>query len=550
MHERHLTPAAARVCALVPAYIRDRVGQSPLAVLAGRVVVLLAVYAALDWFVLRAGALGEAAYHRPVFSSAFVDRLGPAAIAALLAAALLAARNGSLLVSWPELERGRILRWFVGFLALLIAWPFTTYGFNYYFGHTHALDRALIGVLAGLIFVRPVFVFPFVLLASAAMWQLTEPPLGGPVLAHKLQVLHVLNLFGAALAITAVTGSRRTDMFVFLVCCMIAGSYWVAGYAKLVIGWHDYGHLYRILFAAHAHGWLAHLPAVRIVELATALRPLDRTMQVAVLVVECGCLLFLLHRRVSGALLVGVMAFHVGVFVLYGYCFWTWFALDAALFALLVTLARRGGTGVHGHRHFVLSVPLIALAAAWANPPQLAWFDTQLSYVYRFEATDESGRTFELPVRFFEPYGDSFAMSPFYFLGSGHAYLVGAYGITKDAYVAHRLDTVTRAEDVLALEEEVGVRRHHPGRAADLEAFLVRFVSAWNEHGPRLTWLNALAPPPQFWSSPRTRAGPSHSPIVRIDVHEVTTLFDGASLREIRDIPVATVHVPPAHAAD
>ena len=79
-------------------------------------------------------------------------------------------RYGTLLSSWQMLEHGTVLRIFILFLAFVVAWPFVTYGYNYYFGQGHYLDRLVIALLLPLIWWRPVFVFPFLLLIYTVMW--------------------------------------------------------------------------------------------------------------------------------------------------------------------------------------------------------------------------------------------------------------------------------------------------------------------------------------------------------------------------------------------
>ena len=118
-----------------------------------------------------------------------------------------------------------------------MAWHFSTYGYNYYLDQGHYLDRALLLVLAALVWWRPLFIYPFLLLAFALMWQLAEPGLGGSIFAHKLQVLHVLNLFAAFFVVHSVSGSGRTDVFLLLCCCLVATAYWVAALAKLDLNW-------------------------------------------------------------------------------------------------------------------------------------------------------------------------------------------------------------------------------------------------------------------------------------------------------------------------
>ena len=77
--------------------------------------------------------------------------------------------------------------------------------------------------------------------------------------------------------------------------------------------------------------------------------------------------------------MVAVMLFHVGVFALYGFCFWIWFLLDTAVLTLFVRNRAVRRVDVCSRRHLALSVALIALGGIWAKPPHLAWFDIPLA---------------------------------------------------------------------------------------------------------------------------------------------------------------------------
>ena len=414
-----LTPAFRRLLEALPLALLALFRRRPGLFLWLRVALLLGLFVALDYVIARATHLSAQSYGRPYLFLELLARLGALKLSLALIVLAVLVRYGRLLQPWGALEFGGRLRWFIVFLAALLAWPFSTYGYNFYFDQGHYADRALLVVLLALVWLRPVFIYPFVLLAYAVMWQLAEPvSIGGSVFAHKLQVLHVLNLFAAAFLLYAATGWNKTRDFLFLTCCLVAAAYWEAGLTKLKIDWLSYGHLYRLPLAAYAHGWLGFLDPEAVLGFARLLVWIDWPMRLIVLAIELGCLFFLWRRPLSAALLVAVVIFHAGVFALYGFLFWTWMLLDLALLVLLLRERRAERLGIYGRPQLLLSVLLIAAAAVWARPPQLGWFDTRLSYTYRFEAVGASGRHYPLPAQFFAPYEDAFTIAAFRLFGS------------------------------------------------------------------------------------------------------------------------------------
>lgn len=210
------SPTIAKVMALLPAPVVELSARQPTLFLCARLLGFFAVFVIVDYFFLRAGDLPAASYERPYLILGVLERLGAMKLAIMAVVAVLLLRYGSPMDRWSSFELGRQVRWFVVFLAALVAWPLTTYGYNFYFDQGHYVDRALVALLVPLIWFRPVFLLPFLLLIFPLLWQLGEPGLGsGSIFAHKLQVLHVLNAFAAAFLVHAATGSRRTDGFFF-----------------------------------------------------------------------------------------------------------------------------------------------------------------------------------------------------------------------------------------------------------------------------------------------------------------------------------------------
>lgn len=499
------------------------------------VAAVMIVYLAFDRIVDLAARLAPQQYFAPVLTLEMLVRIG--AVPAIAAAAMtgLLIRYGALTSRWDALEHGSALRGFTVLLAALMAWPLATMGYNHYFDQAHAIDRVLLVGLLPLIWWRPAFLLAFAPVAFVVLGQLIEPALGGTVLAHKLQVLRALNLIAACVLVHAMTGLRATTPLVFLLCCYVAGAYWLPAVAKLELGWIGTDELYHMPLVAYAHGWLAFLSPERVVELARALVPFDFLMRIAVIVAEAGCIVILLRRGITLALLVAVILFHLGVFALYGFLFWPWIALDAALVVLL--LPRQRWQDIHRPVAVALSIALILTAGWWARPPRLGWYDTPLAYVYRVDAQLASGERVPLHPQFFAPYEDTFTMTSFGYSHDIHAVLVGPYGVTLDRVLLNDLTSARTADDIFALERQRS-GRYDPTRAEQLFEFLTRYARNRNRNGDSLSALYALHPPRQFISHAPGKRFLDGAQIEALILTEVTTFYDGDVLRAIREVEI------------
>jgi hypothetical protein len=431
-----------------------------------------------------------------------VDRLGPGFTLAITAVALLLIRFGRLGSRWSALENGTQIRIFVVFLSAVLSWSLATFGYNYYYDQGYVLERVLLVMLVPLLYLRPLFIYPFLIIAYAMLWQIDQPALSaGAALQHKTHLLRVLELFAAGFLAHAITGTRSTRGVVFLTCCIVAVMYWFPAMSKWQLDWLSQGHLYRMPLAAHAHGWLAGLEPSEVVNYARNIAPFDTQMLIFVLVAESLCLFFLWRKWLAIALLSALSLFHLGVFAMYGYLFWTWIVLNLLLIALLISDRTMMYYNSFGSHWTALGALLIVLGSFWTNPSMLGWYDTRLSYTYRYEVTGTSGARYILPMRFFEPYGDVFTMANFGYLQNEHRMLVFPYGITSDKTIAAALDDARTSKEVFALEQSLGRERHDPDRAAQFYRFVVRYLENFNARGKGRIGIELIGPPPQFWSS-------------------------------------------------
>jgi hypothetical protein len=450
-----------------------------------------------------------------------------------------------LFTSWETLQEGRKIRIFVCFLALIVVWPAITLGYNFYFDQGYVIDRLVIAVLFLMLCWRPIFIYPLLTMLLAMFMQMKMPHLGGTILAHKLQVLNALFVFSGAFTIYLVSGYRKTSIYVFLTCCLVAGAYWLPALTKLQLGWFGHGQLVHVPLAAYAHGWLNFLDNNEIVKLASSMVVLDLPMKIFVIVVEAGCLFFMLSRRISSLLLTCVIVFHLAVFAIYGFLFWTWILLDVALLVMLLKDRKNSVWEIYDKRYLLLSVILIGFCQYWAKPPALGWFDTRVSYTYKIEAINEFDERYRLPPTYFSPYGDNFTMQSFAYLSKEQGTLVGPYGVTKSHQIAGVLEPILTAEEFFKLEKLYSTETYKQSNADVFYKFLANYVSNHNRkvNQPPFKW-QSIAPPRQFWGLDSQIANQSQKRIKKIIVSQVTTLYDGSSLKVIREKELKTLDIP------
>ena len=169
---------------------------------------------------------------------------------------------------WSEFEEGRKLRYFVFFSALILAWAFSTYDYNYYFDQPHLADRALLIVFAFLVLLHPGFVPLFLLEAIVIAYQF-HLPLGGTWTDKKV-VFDALVLFNLFLLAKLVIRKDITRRFLFFAMCLLATHYFGAGMAKHEIGWLGDERLDNLVAASYSNGWfyfLSESAALRVVEI-------------------------------------------------------------------------------------------------------------------------------------------------------------------------------------------------------------------------------------------------------------------------------------------
>ena len=507
---------------------------------------LVVIAVALERVLLRAAALPEAAYRGGFFPAAQLRTLaasGPEGIAALGAAAVLLAaalRARSLGPSWHDLEHGGRLRVLVGATAALLAWVFATYDYNFYFDRVHAVERALLVALAALVVWRPAFTLPFLAVLLPVGAQFVHP-IGGFSWAPYHVPVRLLFLFAAWWLLRLGRPRVHAADLLYVASCMIAAHYWVSGWEKLRLGWLALDHIGFLLGSTWANGWLGFLSPETIGRTVRALLAANVPLKAATLLIECGALVALLRPVTLRAFLAGAIALHLAILAMTGIAFWWWIAVNALLLALF--LRRRGPPlPVFDRPHFLASLILIGGGALWFRPVPLAWLDARATYTYRVEATDATGATVALTPAFFAPYDYQLTLGAFRYLVDAPRLPI-AWGAVRDPDIAAALNRTTTSARILELERTYGRNEYDAERAERFDAFLRRFLGAWQASGGRGRWPPPLQAPATLWTFPRSLPAPPSSALERAVVHEVLSFFDGEGYVTVRRTPVRTVRL-------
>lgn len=446
---------------------------------------------------------------------------------------------------WQSLQQGHRIRLFVCFVSFIVVWPAITLGYNYYFDQYFLVDRLVLALLFILLWWRPVFIYPLIVLTTLLLFQAKQPDLGGSIMAHKLQVINALYIFAGAFLVYIIFNARNLSVYVFLTCCYVASAYWLPAFTKIQLGWFDFGSLSHVPLASYAHGWLNFLAVEQVVNFSKFVEQIDLPLKLLVILFEAGSILFMLYRGISMLLLVCLITFHFAVFVLLGFFFWTWILLDVAVLILLFKDRKLNSFRIYNKPYFIISIPLIFFCQYWANPPALAWFDTRASYTFELQAETDSGEKMAIPPEYFRPYEDVFTMQAFNYLVKQHNQLLGPYGVTNNRKIANDLEQPLSAAQFLEMEREDGHNYYNEKRKKQFNEFVLLFIQNRNKrvNTPLLEW-ESFAPPKQFWGDNSELKNLDGKIIKQVTIVGKTTLFDDEQVEIIRQIELSTLIIP------
>ncbi len=451
----------------------------------------------------------------------------PVAVLVVIVALALIWRSPSRLACrWWELGHGNAIRWIAAGPVILLAWQSGFYHYNYLLGRAHLFDRALVLALAVGVIARPALLVPFVIQSRVIAAQFGLP--FGTLAAQNIDelLLVALLVIAGAHVVFVVTGKRDSSPLLLLLAAAIATHFFIPGRGKLLLNWVIHDDLSNLPASGYAVGWLGQTDGGVALWLAGLLGALNWPLRIATLVVELGAALAAAHHRLLRVWLPVVALFHVVNFVLLGFWFLGWIALELVLFVLLTRrdLVEWFDRNLSVARAAVALVLVGVLGPVLFHPPGLAWYDTPLAYGYEIEVVGQSGATYNLEHEAFAPFSQELAFSRLQ-LGETRP-LTGAYGVVVTVAELERLRALTDVADAAPLEDRTD--ESDAARQVGAERFLADFVGHADDRaagGNRLAdVLDVVAPFPKYWTGRPDPVYRFDDPIVRLEVFRTTNL--------------------------
>lgn len=496
---------------------------------------LLTVYILLDRILSGPFTrLPESAYYQPaIFLSVIKTVITEPVllVLALLTTGIVIYRWSVFTTTWKGIEFPGGLRIFAVIVSIVMSFACATYDFNLLLDQYHHLDRLLLVLMIPLIYWRPIFLVPYIILATAYIAQYSLV-IGGYSWAQFSMLKGLLLLVISTLVLRSVIQRNWTVEFLLIAVCFIASHYWIAGFGKYELDWHHLNEIQRLLPNTYGNGWLPFLNVSEVSAIARDLATFNIPLRVGTLVLEWG-VLFVLWRRTSlQVFLICWIIFHCSVFATSGIFFWKWILLELSLLVVLRFLPEKLLSDLFTSKNFLLSILLIASSVFWSGATKLAWLEMPMSYVYRFKAITQDGKTYDLPPAFFSPYDYQFSLGNFSYL-SNHPTLPIVWGGCHCPELLEFANEARSPQDVLDLELHHGVIRYDAAMVEQFDRFIQQFAGSYNRNGGKPGLYESVKAPRQIWTFPHNTNMPDGSVIQQISVQQVLTFFDDQKYAEI-----------------
>ncbi|TND10619.1 MAG: hypothetical protein FD123_261 [Bacteroidetes bacterium] len=431
--------------------------------------------------------------------------------------------------------------------ALLLAWELGTYEYNYFLDHAFYFDRALLFILALLLFRFPVLVPVFLAFAFVYRSQFNYPVTGFPLFDKRL-LYDLLVLFLSFWYIRILVPAFRIP-FLFFALCLVASNYFASGFAKILISPHGTEWLLENktsdLFAnVRLRGWLDGTDPGTIASMRTFIEKSGFVFQCVVLLLELGAIFLLRSRRLAILVLVLLALMHAGIFIFGSMLFWKWMAIDLTLAAVLFFRKPAAENLFPGKKYFFLSIGIILLSFAWLRPYTIGWHDTPFNQYFTYEVEDDSGRVYALAKNELNPYHQWIQYDQFLFLVNRPCLRVSGFGYTNNYALASAIRN-SGPDGITALENAKGEKQYSEEKKKEYNEFMQRFFVNRNKRIGRSFFPSALHAPHHLynWSAENAYAGQAPVRIFRVIFNQTYTV--GGETKTIRKELVDEILIPP-----
>lgn len=472
--------------------------------------------------------LPHKAYFRPVIALEMLR--SPTSAALLIGPAVLLVIHRRRL-AWTSLQDGQVVRVLVIIAAGVLAWSFATYDYNLYLAQGHVLDRVLLLLVGGAVWLSPTAVALFLPIALGVLNQLSYP-IGGNSFTDKAIVIDVLILLVSVMLLHLLHHAFDLRLFVFLAGCLFAANYVFSGVGKLGLGWLSHERIGNLLVASHLNGWLGGIDRRSVLGIAQALDRWNIAILLGTLVVEIGAVTLWWFRGRRPLLVVGaVVALQLVIFAASGIFFWKWIAVAAGLGYFLTRVGADPVVGEMGGRGAAVAISAAVILATplFGQPTRLAWLDSRINTTYELVAVPASSTRIRVGRAFMAPHEMTFAQNRFAYLDR-RPVVVGTYGSVLDRDIARSIANLDSCSQLVEVQQRRGVVQFDAVRAQRFDRYIRRFVQGLRRRGNKeIPVLTTMPAPRHIWTS--TGGLESDDQVVEVQVVRRDVLYDGRALR-------------------
>lgn len=449
-------------------------------------------------------------------------------VVAVLGWALLT-RGTRLLGAWSHLEEGQAMRWLLAPLVILLTWQGSLYEPNFLADHYHGSDRVILIILAIGVFLRPLFLLPFVIQSRIISEQFVAP--FDTTAANDIDELLVIAIVAVAAGyvLYVQSGRQETSAVLLVLVAALGAHFFASGWAKFRVDWYSTNDLSNLPLSARTAGWLGGDGGSYAAAVSELFEVVASPLMALTLVLHLGAVVAVLHPRILQWWLPALTIFHLFVFATTGFFLLGWMLLEVGLLVIVTAADHRPWV----HDDFTPARAVIAVAAVLAgpllfHPPNMTWLDAPVAYGYEVEAVGESGATYHVPLSAFTPMDQELSFSR---LQLGRTVpLSGGYGAAR----AEDLDALNRIVDVesLTMTEAAatlrsaakGSREERSKEQDQAQAFIVAFFDAANARAGSTSLRAWVDPPEHFWTGSEGPTYRFQEPLTSLQVVQIATI--------------------------
>ena len=469
-----------------------------------QILLCLAIYAVTWPFFLRFNLLPQSAYEGPVILAGALAHFPTASFVALGLLVLFVWRRE---ITWGAIGPELKTRTLVFLLQIPLVLQLAFYDYNYFYDHTHIVDRLALVICWLLIVRHPAFLFPFACVVLAVFFQLFHPLPGvNANWPDKLLPMRILFLLNACVFVRLFVPLHRSVVLLSTLA-LTAGIYAHSAISKLVLGpeiwsWLVDDQLVFLFVGAYKNGgWLASLGDQQIVQIADWMKPMGMVQKIATLVIEGGVVLLFLGRRPTRIFLVGCIALHLAILASSSIFFWKWIVVDSLLLIYAERYWRSDEKQLPPPRarwQLVGFATLLSFFVLYSEGPLFAWWDTRHCKFCTYEVETRDGERIRLDPHYFAPYDLTFVQSRYYY-AVPHKVIPGTFGVTYDLEARKALNHMT-VDEFPRIRERYGINFYNPEQAEAYRHFLQRYVTNATKRKHK-NWIPKWFPPPYHFQA-------------------------------------------------